>query len=165
MDGLFVPLADIAGTMGWHVEVIASIDLLLAAAEVLAHSAVPVVIDHYGVYGRATPQSEAGRRLLEILVEIGEGRKLLLTPPAIVTPESFPELLYVAKWPFADVLTQQLAWVEALRGTEATLRAVDEAAPRLVRALVLPGCGHWTQQERPDEVNRELLDFLAALEI
>jgi predicted TIM-barrel fold metal-dependent hydrolase len=67
VDGLFAPLADIAGMMGWHVEVIASIDQLLAAADVLARSAVPVVIDHYGVYGRATPQSEAGRRLLELL--------------------------------------------------------------------------------------------------
>ena len=23
-----------------------------------------------------------------------------------------------------------------------------------------PGCGHWTQQERPDEVNEALLEFL-----
>jgi pimeloyl-ACP methyl ester carboxylesterase len=27
--------------------------------------------------------------------------------------------------------------------------------------IVLPGAGHWTQQERPDEVNRILLEFLA----
>jgi pimeloyl-ACP methyl ester carboxylesterase len=26
--------------------------------------------------------------------------------------------------------------------------------------VVLPGCGHWTQQERPAEVNAALLDFL-----
>jgi pimeloyl-ACP methyl ester carboxylesterase len=24
----------------------------------------------------------------------------------------------------------------------------------------LPGCGHWTQQERPADVNAELIDFL-----
>ena len=28
---------------------------------------------------------------------------------------------------------------------------------------VLPGCGHWTQQERPEEVNRLLLDWLKEL--
>jgi pimeloyl-ACP methyl ester carboxylesterase len=30
--------------------------------------------------------------------------------------------------------------------------------------LVLPGCGHWTQQERPAEVNAALLDFLARID-
>ncbi|MDB5494291.1 MAG: epoxide hydrolase [Phenylobacterium sp.] len=30
-------------------------------------------------------------------------------------------------------------------------------------AHVLPGCGHWTQQERPDEVNRLLVDWLKGL--
>ena len=38
-----------------------------------------------------------------------------------------------------------------------------DTLPRLHRSVILPGCGHWTQQERPDEVNRALLDFLAAL--
>jgi pimeloyl-ACP methyl ester carboxylesterase len=35
--------------------------------------------------------------------------------------------------------------------------------PRLRRTLLLPGCGHLTQQERPDEVNAALLEFLAGL--
>lgn len=35
--------------------------------------------------------------------------------------------------------------------------------PLLHDSLVLEGCGHWTQQERPDEVNAALLDFLAHL--
>jgi epoxide hydrolase A/B len=35
--------------------------------------------------------------------------------------------------------------------------------PNLRRTIVLPGCGHWTQQERPDEVNAALLDFLKGL--
>ncbi|MGI5508997.1 alpha/beta fold hydrolase [Streptomyces sp. CA-106131] len=51
--------------------------------------------------------------------------------------------------------------VVGLRGPDATLSAVEQAAPQLVRGVILPGCGHWTQQERPDEVNRELLGFLA----
>ena len=33
-------------------------------------------------------------------------------------------------------------------------------APDLRLQLVIPGAGHWIQQERPDEVNRLLLDFL-----
>jgi pimeloyl-ACP methyl ester carboxylesterase len=33
-------------------------------------------------------------------------------------------------------------------------------APLLREALILPGCGHWTQQERPKEVNSALIGFL-----
>src|SRR5262249_14825483 len=61
------------------------------------------------------PGGRAGRRLLEILVAIAEEHKILLTPPEIVTTEYFPELLYCPKLQFADMLTQQLAWVAALR--------------------------------------------------
>lgn len=35
--------------------------------------------------------------------------------------------------------------------------------PNLRGTVSLPGCGHWTQQERPAEVNRALLDFLHTL--
>jgi pimeloyl-ACP methyl ester carboxylesterase len=28
---------------------------------------------------------------------------------------------------------------------------------------MLPGCGHWTQQERPAEVNAAMLEFLKGL--
>jgi pimeloyl-ACP methyl ester carboxylesterase len=34
--------------------------------------------------------------------------------------------------------------------------------PKLHRSLILEGCGHWTQQERADDVNAALLDFLSA---
>lgn len=36
-----------------------------------------------------------------------------------------------------------------------------ETLPRLWGSHVLENCGHWVQQEKPDEVNRLLLDFLA----
>ncbi len=39
----------------------------------------------------------------------------------------------------------------------------DRTLPALVRSEILEGCGHWTQQERPDDVNRILLEFLAGL--
>jgi pimeloyl-ACP methyl ester carboxylesterase len=32
--------------------------------------------------------------------------------------------------------------------------------PRLRNTIILPGCGHWTQQERPTEVNAAMIDFL-----
>lgn len=32
--------------------------------------------------------------------------------------------------------------------------------PRLVGAVLLEGCGHWTQQERPGDVSRAIIDFL-----
>ena len=37
------------------------------------------------------------------------------------------------------------------------------AVPNLETAVVLPGCGHWTQQERPAEVNAALVPWLASL--
>jgi pimeloyl-ACP methyl ester carboxylesterase len=35
--------------------------------------------------------------------------------------------------------------------------------PNLRKTIMLPGCGHWTQQERPAEVNTALLEFLRGL--
>jgi pimeloyl-ACP methyl ester carboxylesterase len=35
--------------------------------------------------------------------------------------------------------------------------------PRLSKSVLLPGCGHWVQQERPAEVTATMLEFLAAL--
>jgi pimeloyl-ACP methyl ester carboxylesterase len=32
--------------------------------------------------------------------------------------------------------------------------------PKLQPPIMLPGCGHWTEQERADEVNAALIDFL-----
>jgi hypothetical protein len=43
--------------------------------------------------------------------------------------------------------------------------ALKTHVPNLREVIILPGCGHWTQQERPSEVNRELIEFLAALEL
>ena len=38
--------------------------------------------------------------------------------------------------------------------------AMEAAVPNLRKIVLLPGVGHWTQQERPDDVNFELIDFL-----
>jgi pimeloyl-ACP methyl ester carboxylesterase len=34
------------------------------------------------------------------------------------------------------------------------------AAPKLRQITFLEGCGHWVQEERPDDVNKELIEFL-----
>jgi pimeloyl-ACP methyl ester carboxylesterase len=36
--------------------------------------------------------------------------------------------------------------------------------PNLRRTVMLEGCGHWTQQERPDETTAAMLEFLAGLD-
>ncbi|MFD5541334.1 alpha/beta fold hydrolase [Streptomyces sp. NPDC127079] len=54
--------------------------------------------------------------------------------------------------------------VPAFPGTPELIARLPELMPNLVREpLRLAGCGHWTQQERPDEVNAALLDFLTSL--
>jgi predicted TIM-barrel fold metal-dependent hydrolase len=67
MHETFAALAATAQRMRWHVEVIATLDVLVRHADVLAGSPVPVVIDHYGVYGDAIPDSTDAQRLLELL--------------------------------------------------------------------------------------------------
>jgi pimeloyl-ACP methyl ester carboxylesterase len=47
--------------------------------------------------------------------------------------------------------------------TPEALAALPAAVPGLRRAEVLPGAGHWLQQERPAEVNATLVEFLAGL--
>jgi len=53
--------------------------------------------------------------------------------------------------------------VVAFRGMDQLVPNLSKFVPNLRRTLMLPGCGHWTQQERPDEVNAAMLEFLASL--
>jgi pimeloyl-ACP methyl ester carboxylesterase len=53
--------------------------------------------------------------------------------------------------------------VLAFRGMDQLLPALPMLVPNLRRTLILPGCGHWTQQERPEEVNAAILEFLKGL--
>ena len=41
--------------------------------------------------------------------------------------------------------------------------AMKELVPNMRVMETLPGCGHWTQQERPTEVNEKLIEFLGGL--
>ena len=53
--------------------------------------------------------------------------------------------------------------VVAFRGMNQLISNLSQFVPRLRRTLMLPGCGHWTQQERPEAVNAAMLDFLRGL--
>ena len=41
--------------------------------------------------------------------------------------------------------------------------SLEETMPGLRKKVVVPGAGHWIQQERPNEVNDLLIEFLASL--
>jgi pimeloyl-ACP methyl ester carboxylesterase len=53
--------------------------------------------------------------------------------------------------------------VVAFRGMDQLLPNLTKFVPQLRASLMLSGCGHWTQQERPQEVNAAMLDFLRSL--
>ena len=53
--------------------------------------------------------------------------------------------------------------VVAFRSMDQLIINLSQLVPHLQRMLMLPGCGHWTQQERPEEVNAAILDFLRGL--
>jgi pimeloyl-ACP methyl ester carboxylesterase len=53
--------------------------------------------------------------------------------------------------------------VLAFRGMDQVISNLRNDVPRLQKTLILPGCGHWTQQERPQEVNQAIIDFLKQL--
>jgi pimeloyl-ACP methyl ester carboxylesterase len=65
-----------------------------------------------------------------------------------------PPALYVAG--DRDLVVQFPGLKDALAGLQRFI-------PNLRGTLLLPGCGHWTQQERPAEVNAALLEFLGSL--
>lgn len=48
-------------------------------------------------------------------------------------------------------------------GMEQHLANLRQYVTTLRNARILPGCGHWTQQERPDEVSTALVDFIRGL--
>ena len=53
--------------------------------------------------------------------------------------------------------------VLAFRGVRSVLDRLKDFAPGLRDTVLLPGCGHWTQQERPDEVNAAIVEFAGSV--
>ncbi len=54
--------------------------------------------------------------------------------------------------------------VYTFKGMERLLANLATLVPGLRETVVLPGCGHWTQQERPEEVSDRLIGFLQDLD-
>jgi epoxide hydrolase A/B len=53
--------------------------------------------------------------------------------------------------------------VIAFPGMDQLLPNLAKFVPHLRNTIMLPGCGHWTQQERPQDVNAAMIDFLGSL--
>jgi pimeloyl-ACP methyl ester carboxylesterase len=53
--------------------------------------------------------------------------------------------------------------VLAFPGAADFLANLPRFVPQLRQTMLLPGCGHWTQQERPREVNEAMIGFLKSL--
>jgi pimeloyl-ACP methyl ester carboxylesterase len=53
--------------------------------------------------------------------------------------------------------------VVAFRGMDQLIPNLSKFVPALRKTIMLPDCGHWTQQERPREVNAVMIEFLRSL--
>jgi len=53
--------------------------------------------------------------------------------------------------------------VVAFRGVDKLIANLKAFVPQLRGTIMLPGCGHWTQQERSAEVSSAMIDFLRRL--
>jgi pimeloyl-ACP methyl ester carboxylesterase len=53
--------------------------------------------------------------------------------------------------------------VVAFPGSAQLIANLAKTVPQLRKRVMLPGCGHWTQQERAGEVNAAMLEFLREL--
>ena len=48
-------------------------------------------------------------------------------------------------------------------GADKLIANLGQVVPQLRGNILLPDCGHWTQQERPEEINAALIRFLKEL--
>jgi pimeloyl-ACP methyl ester carboxylesterase len=63
----------------------------------------------------------------------------------------------------ATGITQPVSYIGGRRDPSVIYAPFDQmiaAAPKLRQIMLLEGCGHWVQEERPREVNKELIEFL-----
>ena len=53
--------------------------------------------------------------------------------------------------------------VQSFRGFDQLIAGLKGFVPNLRQTMILPGCGHWTQQERAGDVNAAILDFIGSV--
>lgn len=77
----------------------------------------------------------------------------------------------LAPWSGAKVMVPSLYMVGdrdlvmRFPGMDQLMANLNKFIPGLQGMTVLPGCGHWTQQERPEEVNSAVIKFLNELRV
>tara|TARA_B100000809_G_scaffold261660_1_gene310978 strand:- start:503 stop:3271 length:2769 start_codon:yes stop_codon:yes gene_type:complete len=139
----------------------------------ILNGAAEYLIDCYFKQGRldfhnvllVLPGGRAGRQLQQTLTKHAADHSIPYLAPTTTTIGSLPERLYRPRFPFADELTQSLAWVRALR-------SIDEKD----LALLAPGLSAATEdsylQRFADslvrlhqELTGELLSFSRVLEL
>ena len=128
----FADMTAIARAMRWHVEVIAPLPLLLEHAALLGASPVPVVLDHYGVFGTITPDSEQGRALRGLIRQSHVWMKLSAPYRVSANPlETKPPAAWLNA--FLDVGAARCVWgsdwphTPAHDSTDGAYRAIDYA--------------------------------------
>lgn len=109
---------------GWHVEIIAPLDVLDHAAQTIARSPVPVVLDHYGLPGAVSPDSAEGRVLLDLArlphvwFKLSGPYRVLADPLATAPPAAWLRALVEAApdrcvwgsdWPHTPARDDQMA--------------------------------------------------------
>jgi pimeloyl-ACP methyl ester carboxylesterase len=86
-----------------------------------------------------------------------------------LVPQHRPKLELLAPFAGAKVTVPALYMVGnrdlvvSFRGMDRVIADLANDVPRLRGKIMLPGCGHWTQQERASEVNAAMVDFLRQL--
>jgi predicted TIM-barrel fold metal-dependent hydrolase len=80
------PIVALAARAGWHLELIAPLATLRTLAAQVAAAPVPVVLDHYGLFGNATPDDADGAALLDLLARPHVWMKL--SAPYRVSPDA-----------------------------------------------------------------------------
>jgi pimeloyl-ACP methyl ester carboxylesterase len=87
---------------------------------------------------------------------------------AQLVPEHRPHWELTAPWHHAPVGVSALfiagdRELDFVPGGRQGIEALEAVVPNLRQAVVLPGCGHWVQQERPAEVSAAMIQFLRSL--
>ena len=86
--------------------------------------------------------------------------------PTPVRAPALPLFIRLGKGLRESVL-RTMAYVAQATGTEPTQEEIAAALRSGLephqKVVMLPGAGHWTQQERPKEVNEALIAFLKGL--
>ena len=110
---------------------------------------------HRGLGHKSLAANHFGRRLSELRTRRRESQ-LSLALAANISQRHLSFVESGRTLPSRDMVVR-------LPGMMKVIENLRSFVPELRETVMLPGCGHWTQQERPTEVNAALIRFLRAL--